>query len=65
MTAMASGFALIGRSFPSETFEGLYQTSLVSRRAQPGGAMASRRPLQAQNAWLSARRLPVMPSAGR
>ena len=64
MTAVASDFALIGRSFPSETFEGLYQNSLVSRRTR-GVAAAGGRPLHAQNAWLAARRLPVMPSAAR
>ncbi len=30
------GFALVGRSFPSESFEGLYQVSLSARRDRRG-----------------------------
>ncbi len=32
----ANAFALIGRSYPSESFEGLYQASLSARQARRG-----------------------------
>lgn len=41
MTALVNRFALIGRSFPSETFEGLVQ-AYVSARAERRGTRCNR-----------------------
>ena len=65
MTGTASGYALIGRSYTSDSFESLYQASVATRRRERGGVWGSGRPLQAQNAWLAARRAPVFPTSTR
>ncbi len=59
MTGTASGYALIGRSYTSDSFESLYQASIATRRRERGGVWGAGRQLPAQNAWLSARRAPV------
>ena len=59
MTPTATDYALIGRSFSSETFESLYQASVATRRRERGGTWTAGRPLPVQNAWLTARRAPV------
>ncbi len=38
MTPSAPNFALIGRSFPSASFESLYQHSLAARRGRQAAA---------------------------
>ena len=65
MTPTATDFALIGRSYSSDSFESLYQASVATRRRERGGIWGAGRPLPARNAWLATPRAPVSSTALR
>ena len=65
MTPTATDYALIGRSYSSDSFESLYQASVATRRRERGGIWGAGRPLPARNAWLTAQRAPVVMKAIR
>ena len=51
MSARLPDFALIGRSFPSEAFEPLYQASLNARRERLGRDQVWDRALRGVREW--------------
>ena len=51
MTPTATNFALIGRSFPSESFERLYETSVAARRARRGRGIAWDDAIRQRRVW--------------
>jgi hypothetical protein len=51
MSRSVPDFALVGRSFPSEAFDGLYQASLTARQARRGRADAWDASLRGPREW--------------